>query len=279
MKRGGFYGNIWGYHDVTDPSDAAMKQPVCWITNAFDRSPVGVALGRRATAGGRCKGSLLNFSYGYGKIFVVPHEKVGGQMQGGMCALPMPQFPTGVMRGRFHPGQRPALRLRHVRLGRRPDAARRLLPRPRHRQADLRADRPERPQGRHGDHLQRPARPRRRPAIRTRYDGQDLVAEADRQLRLGALRRAAGADRGRDALGRRPDGLARDPRHAADLVHGDHLRDQGAERASPSRARSTTRSTNWAIDEREVPCNPPTTANCAHDVVPDRSRWSTTRRS
>ena len=26
-----------------------------------------------------------------------------GQPQGGMCALPMPQFPTGVMRGRFHP--------------------------------------------------------------------------------------------------------------------------------------------------------------------------------
>ena len=25
-------------------------------------------------------------------------------MQGGMAALPIPQFPTGVMRGRFHPG-------------------------------------------------------------------------------------------------------------------------------------------------------------------------------
>ena len=39
VKRGGYYGNFWGYHDVTDPSDAAMKQPLCWITNAFDRSP------------------------------------------------------------------------------------------------------------------------------------------------------------------------------------------------------------------------------------------------
>jgi hypothetical protein len=45
----------------------------------------------------------LNFSYGYGKVYVVPYEKVGGIAQGGMCALPMPQFPTGVMRGRFHP--------------------------------------------------------------------------------------------------------------------------------------------------------------------------------
>ncbi len=52
---------------------------------------------------GPLKGSLLNFSYGYGKVYVVPFEKVGGQVQGGMCALPMPQFPTGVMRGRFHP--------------------------------------------------------------------------------------------------------------------------------------------------------------------------------
>src|SRR5437764_3801586 len=52
---------------------------------------------------GPLKGSLLNFSYGNGKVFVVPHEKVGGVVQGGMCALPIPAFPTGVMRGRFHP--------------------------------------------------------------------------------------------------------------------------------------------------------------------------------
>ena len=48
-------------------------------------------------------GSLLNLSYGYGKIFVVPHENVDGQWQGGMCELPVPAFPTGIMRGRFHP--------------------------------------------------------------------------------------------------------------------------------------------------------------------------------
>jgi hypothetical protein len=35
---------------------------------------------------------------------VVPHETVAGQMQGGEAALPIPRFPTGVMRGRFHPG-------------------------------------------------------------------------------------------------------------------------------------------------------------------------------
>ena len=74
--------------------------------------------------------------------------------------------PTGIMRGRFHPGRRPALRLRPVRLGRRPDPARRLLPHPRHRQADVRAGRPARPEGRHGDHVHRTARPQGRRATR-----------------------------------------------------------------------------------------------------------------
>jgi hypothetical protein len=43
----------------------------------------------------------LNLSYGYGKVYVVPHDKVGGVMQGGMLALPIPSFPTGIIRGRF----------------------------------------------------------------------------------------------------------------------------------------------------------------------------------
>jgi hypothetical protein len=102
VERGGYYGNFWGAYNVTDSSDEAMKQPVCWITNAFDRSPSEL-LWVTGNAWKPLKGSLLNFSYGYGKVYVVPHEKVGGMVQGGMCALPMPQFPTGVMRGRFHP--------------------------------------------------------------------------------------------------------------------------------------------------------------------------------
>ena len=102
VKVGGFYGNMWGYHDVTDSSDAVMEPPVCWITNAFDRSPAELV---RVTsdAWGPLKGSLLNLSYGNGKVFVVPYETVEGVMQGGMCALPIPALPTGVMRGRFHP--------------------------------------------------------------------------------------------------------------------------------------------------------------------------------
>ncbi len=102
VKRGGFYGNMWGYHDVTDTSDSAMEPPVFWITNAFDRSPaqiVRVSSPRWAPL----DGALLELSYGYGKIFEVLTETVDGRMQGGMVALPIPQLPTGVMRGRLHP--------------------------------------------------------------------------------------------------------------------------------------------------------------------------------
>lgn len=102
VERGGYYGNFWGYHGVTDSSDSAMKQPLSWITNALDRSPSEL-LWVTGDGWGPLKGSLLNFSYGYGKVYVVPHETVGGQVQGGMCELPLPRFPTGVMRGRFHP--------------------------------------------------------------------------------------------------------------------------------------------------------------------------------
>lgn len=102
VREGGFYGNMFGYHDVTDSSDSAMEQPLCWITNSFDRSPAEL-LWVRDSKWGPLEGSLLNLSYGYGKVYIVPHEEIDGQTQGGMCELPIPQFPTGVMRGRFHP--------------------------------------------------------------------------------------------------------------------------------------------------------------------------------
>lgn len=105
VKPGGFYGNMYGYHDVTDTSDAAMEQPLVWITNSFDRSP-GELLWVDSERWGPLQGSLLNLSYGYGMVYIVPHEEVAGSHQGGMCALPIKRFPTGVMRGRFHPRDR-----------------------------------------------------------------------------------------------------------------------------------------------------------------------------
>lgn len=101
VRPGGFYGNMYGYHDVTDASDAAMQQPLCWITNSFDRSPAEL-LWVPENVWGNLSGALLNLSYGYGQIHVVSHEDIEGQTQGGMCALPISQFPTGLVRGRFH---------------------------------------------------------------------------------------------------------------------------------------------------------------------------------
>ena len=107
VRPGGFYGNMYGYHDVTDSSDEAMQQPLCWITNAFDRSPAEL-LWADTKSWGPLNGQLLNLSYGYGRIYVVPHEHLSTpsgerQPQGGMCQLPIPDLPTGMIRGRFSP--------------------------------------------------------------------------------------------------------------------------------------------------------------------------------
>ncbi len=100
--RPNFYGNMFGYHDIADESDSAMEPPLCWITNAFDRSPAEL-LWVDSPKWKSLNGSLLNLSYGYGKVFSVLHEQVDGVRQGGMIELPIPLFPTGVMRGRFRP--------------------------------------------------------------------------------------------------------------------------------------------------------------------------------
>jgi hypothetical protein len=100
VKPGGFYGNTFGYTEVTNSADSAMEQPMVWITNAKDRSPAEL-LWVPKTAWGPLGGSLLNLSYGTGRAFIVPHEELRGQWQGAVCELPMPAFPTGIMRGRF----------------------------------------------------------------------------------------------------------------------------------------------------------------------------------
>jgi cytochrome c5 len=102
VREGGFYGNMWSYHAPESSADEAMEPPLVWITNEMDRSPAEL---RWVTSEqwGPLRGALLNFSYGAGRIFAVLPEVVNGTMQGGVAALPIPDFPTGIMRGRFHP--------------------------------------------------------------------------------------------------------------------------------------------------------------------------------
>ncbi|MEM8889193.1 MAG: DUF6797 domain-containing protein [Bacteroidota bacterium] len=97
-----FYGNMWGYNPPNDTTRKAMEAPMVWVDMEFDRSPSEL-LWVDSEKWGPLNGSLLSFSYGYGKIQLVLHEKVKGQMQGGVIDLPGIKFMTGVMRGRFNP--------------------------------------------------------------------------------------------------------------------------------------------------------------------------------
>jgi hypothetical protein len=101
VRPGKFYGYMWAYDHPESAADSAMSPPLVWIVNEIDRSPAEIV---RIPNGcwGPLQGSLLDVSYGMGQIFLVPYEQAGEEMQGGVVALPLPLFPTGVMRGRFN---------------------------------------------------------------------------------------------------------------------------------------------------------------------------------
>ncbi len=109
VRPGGFYGNLFGWTDVTDERDAAMEPPAVWVTQGFDRSPAEL-LRVQSPKWSPLDGALLELSYGEGRIHLVLTEPAGGEkgaagiVQGGMVALPIPDLPTGIMRGRFNPG-------------------------------------------------------------------------------------------------------------------------------------------------------------------------------
>ncbi len=76
-----FTAHMFGYHDRTDESDDAMEKPLCWITNAFDRSPAEL-LWVDSPRWKPIDGSLLNLSYGYGKsLSGTVREKRGPQFR------------------------------------------------------------------------------------------------------------------------------------------------------------------------------------------------------
>jgi glucose/arabinose dehydrogenase len=97
-----FYGNYMGYHDVKTNDDSEMEKPMIWLTNKFNRSPAELVWAN-SKRWGPLNGQLLELSYGMGHIFLNLYEKVQGQMQGGQVRLPIPEFDTGVMRGRINP--------------------------------------------------------------------------------------------------------------------------------------------------------------------------------
>jgi hypothetical protein len=98
---GKFFGNMWSGGAPADTADSAMSPPLAWVDKAFDRSPAEL-LRVESPAWGALDGALLNLSYGVGRIEVVVSDGTGADEQGALCALPLPDFPTGIMRGRFH---------------------------------------------------------------------------------------------------------------------------------------------------------------------------------
>ena len=195
------------------------------------------SLARRAALGRRARtrrweplrGALLTLSYGNGKIFVVPHEIVGGQMQGGVCALPIPPLPTGVMRGRFHPvdGQLYACGL-FAWAGDRTQPGGfyrvRATGKPMFVPIGL--------QARHdGLAITFTGPLDRKTAVRpSHYTAKTWSLKRTVNYGSDHHRRTTGPDYQGDALRRWTDRLPRNPRPAADLVHGNHLRAPSRER-------------------------------------------------
>ena len=101
IEKGKFYGNLMGYHKGLTEAD--ITSPIVWMHNDFDRSPAE-QLWVNSDKWGSLGGQLLNLSYGTGYVYVIMEEKVKGRAQGGVVRIPDFDFPTGVMRGRFHPG-------------------------------------------------------------------------------------------------------------------------------------------------------------------------------
>ncbi|MCY3487055.1 MAG: hypothetical protein OXH34_01330, partial [Bacteroidetes bacterium] len=99
---GGFYGNMYGYGAPADSSDEAMEPPLVWIDMRYDRSPAEL-LWTTSDRWGPLSNKLLSFSYGYGRVFLVMPQSVGGVQQAGIVQLPLPDFPTGLVRGRMNP--------------------------------------------------------------------------------------------------------------------------------------------------------------------------------
>ena len=100
IKPGGFYGNVWSWFPDAKPTK--YDPPICWIHPRVDRSP-STMVPVTSERWGPLKDQVVSLSYGVGRIFLLMQETVNGIRQGGIVPLPV-EFETGIIRGRFHPG-------------------------------------------------------------------------------------------------------------------------------------------------------------------------------
>ena len=99
-EPGGYYGYAWG--GGVDPARADYDRPVMYLPIEVDNSGAGQAW-VPDDRWGPLEGQLIHASFGRGKIFLVPIERVDGVFQGGAVALPA-EFDTGLLRPDFRDG-------------------------------------------------------------------------------------------------------------------------------------------------------------------------------
>jgi len=104
VELGKFHGNMLGYHDpkVISASDDDMVEPMVWLPKAFLNSPSEVFRFPDKGWGG-LNGVLGYYEYGKGYLVALPYEEKDGLVQGAANPIALPQFATGIMRGKFHP--------------------------------------------------------------------------------------------------------------------------------------------------------------------------------
>jgi hypothetical protein len=99
VRPGGFYGMVQTAH--RSPSPTTFDQPLCWLPMNMDNSSGGQGW-VNGDKWGPFAGHLLHTSYGKGTFFLMMHEIVKGQIQGGAVKLPL-NFVSGIMRVRQNP--------------------------------------------------------------------------------------------------------------------------------------------------------------------------------
>jgi hypothetical protein len=123
VERGGFYGNMWGYTDSHRHVGLGHEAAAVLDHQRLRSLAGGAGLGDVRQVGSAQGLAAEHRPTATGKIYVVPHETVNGQAQGGMCALPLAAVPDRHHAAPVPPDRRPPLCLRHVRVGRQPDTA------------------------------------------------------------------------------------------------------------------------------------------------------------
>jgi hypothetical protein len=99
-KKGLFFGFVPCSHLPTPPKE--QHPPLCWIPYGQDNSGAGQLWALNAKWGA-FNGELFHLSYGKCVVFHVLREQVGDVWQGGVVKFPF-KFLSGIMRGRFNPG-------------------------------------------------------------------------------------------------------------------------------------------------------------------------------